>query len=772
MNEKDLLDKLKQNLDPIDVPPSLQPDAIEQMLKENQRKSAPKKSAKRMRFITRMGGLAAACALVLGSAQQTYCLLENAKDKAEAVVESSTETESNELFAAAAAAEAVAENVLEETFSERAAVPEGSNTVEETAAGDLLPSAETNAEKAEAEACEEAITEEAAWTDAFTYADSYESIYEILKEQFVYDYDMITYAYEESAVDTADGGMLGSGSTSKSGTGMLGSSLSLDASNSMVDTVEDMAVATVEDAAEIGIDSTSKDDFSDTNLQEEGVDEADIVKTDGNYIYILRSDGSFAIVRADGAASTVASITDLNIQNDFCIQELYLDGDTLNIITAETITDLVNDGELYYTSTTRQTVLYTYDVTDRSAPVLTGTVSQEGNYSDSRKVGSHIYLFTTYYPELASTYEESDFIPLINGTRAEASDFYLPEHLQDRSYLVISSVDTRQPNQITDSKILISGASSFYVSTENIYITNTIWTYDSERTEITKFHYEDGVISGVAAASVKGYLNDSFSLNEYNGYLRVVSTYYGTASTELRSKVGDLVGVDLSVSSDWEEHNGLFIFDSSLQQTGQILDLAAGETIRSARFFGDTGYFVTFRQTDPLFSVDLSDPTNPQILGELKISGFSSYLHFYGEDLLLGLGYEANEDTGITTGLKLSMFDISDSTNVTEQNRFTISGITWCPAIEDYKALLVNPSKNLIGFYCDNRYLVYSYDETSGFTQELVYDFYMDQLTGSADYDTMRGLFIGDMLYLAGETFVISFDMKDSFAKTGVLRIE
>lgn len=766
MNEKDLLDKLKQNLDPGEVPPSLQPDAIEQMLKETQRKSAPEKSAKRMRFITRMGGLAAACALVIGSAWQTNRVLEKAKDKAEAVVASSTETESDELFAATAA--------------------------------DLLLTAETNAEKTDAEACEEAIAEDAVaenaateetfaeenaaedadLTDTFTYADSYESIYELLKEQFVYEYDMITYSYEESAVDTADGGVMRSGSTSKSGTGMLGSSLSLDASNGTVDTVEDMAAATVEDAAEIGIDSTSADsaasgdDFSDTNIQEKGVDEADIVKTDGNYIYILRSDGSFAIVQADSADSTLVSITDLSIQNDFRIQELYLDGDTLNVITVETVTNLVNDGELYYTSTTRQTVLYTYDVTDRSAPVLTGTVSQEGNYSDSRKVGSHIYLFTTYYPELASTYEESNFIPLINGVQAKASDFYLPEHLQDRTYLVISSVDTRQPDQIADSKILVSGASCFYVSTENIYIANTIWTSDSERTEITKFHYEDGVISGVAAASVKGYLNDSFSLNEYNGYLRVVSTYYGTASTELRNTVGNLVGVDLSVSSDWEEHNGLFVFDSSLKQTGQILDLAAGETIRSARFFGDTGYFVTFRQTDPLFSVDLSDPTTPQILGELKISGFSSYLHFYGENLLLGLGYEADEDTGITTGLKLSMFDISDPSNVTEQNRFTISGITWCPAIEDYKALLVNSSKNLIGFYCDNRYLLYSYDEASGFTQELVYDFYADQLTGAADYDNMRGLFIGDTLYLAGESFVISFDMENGFEKTGVLRIE
>lgn len=135
----------------------------------------------------------------------------------------------------------------------------------------------------------------------------------------------------------------------------------------------------------------------------------------------------------------------------------------------------------------------------------------------------------------------------------------------------------------------MSGADSFYVSTENIYVTNE--NYNSGRdtvvTEIAKFHYKDGRITGVAAGSVKGYLNDSFSLNEYDGTLRVVSTYYDEM---------------------WEEWNALYILDEKLQQLSAIEDLAQGETIRSARFFGTTGYFVTFRQTDPLFSVDLSNP--------------------------------------------------------------------------------------------------------------------------------------------------------------------
>lgn len=195
---------------------------------------------------------------------------------------------------------------------------------------------------------------------------------------------------------------------------------------------------------------------------------------------------------------------------------------------------------------------------------------------------------------------------------------------------------------------------------------------------------------------------------------------------------------------------------------------------------------MTFRQTDPLFSVDLSDPENPRILGERKISGFSSYLHFYGENLLLGIGYEADEDTGITTGLKLSMFDISDPANVKEVSKVVLPGMTWCPSIEEYKSILVDPDENLIGFYCDKRYFVYSYDAENGFTRELLCDFYGDEFSGASDqtddqgtseiaatvdYDNMRGLYIGDYLYLAGNDFVAAYDRTDGYSRKDIIKI-
>ncbi|MCD7883017.1 MAG: beta-propeller domain-containing protein, partial [Lachnospiraceae bacterium] len=640
---------------------------------------------------------------------------------------------------------------------------------------------------------EDAATDESELTaaDAFTYASSYEEIYDALYEissqnsmaRALGGIMMIDGEMEIEDAEVSDGtasdydtGAVSGNSSSISASASSEAYFSLDASAAATDSADSASGEDIVEEAEIDYaaegadadDTASGDDadYSATNVQEYGVDEGDVVKTDGSYIYILRSGGEFLIVSVNNAngksgETALVSRTSLESGNELTAKEMYVDGDILNIITREYVTSLVeNEDGTYYTFSANLTVLYTYDISDREEPVLSGTVSQSGYYSDSRKAGNYIYLFSTWYPSVGDTLDDSTVSPLLNGKEADAGSYYLPETLTSTECLIISSVDVASPSSFTDHKILVSGGDDFYVSQENIYILNENYEHSNTVTEITKFHYEDGKITGVAAGSVTGYLNDSFSLNEYGGNLRVVTTYYGD---------------DLSptaVVTDWTEHNALYILSESMTQLSVLSDLAAGETVRSARFLGDTGYFVTFRQTDPLFSVDLSDPENPQILGELKISGFSSYLHFYGDGLLLGLGYEADEDTGSATGLKLSMFDISDPSNVTEVAKYVIDGVTWCSSLNNYKSILADSGENLIGFYCEDRYFLFSYDEEEGFVQEMIYDFYADQLSGEADSDSMRGLYISDTLYLAGSTFVISFDMNDSFAKTQVLTIE
>lgn len=748
MDEKKMLDLLRKQAEEIDPPESLSPDAIEQMLakqKKEIKEAEPKEQKKEKegqdmadqkkdtgknrkkfpyRMIAELGSMAAIFVLGVTVYSQSRQITQ-LKQPSVTVQQPETETEKAEVGEAKAEAEQTAEKAVK---------AETEQIAEKAVKAETGPETEPAADATEASENATFMQESLNLEDTLTYASGYQEIYDRLYELF--QSNTILYDY-----DISDGGL-----DPRSVTYMAEESAS------------DVSTAATEDRV----------DYSKTNIQEAGVDEGDIIKTDGTWIYILKQDGSFSIVRANDGAPKVESTTKLEKTglSNRELREMYLDGDRLIIVEEGICTALEKDNELYRTSTGYQTVLSVWDITDRTQPEQIGMLRQDGHYKDSRKNGDFVYLFTSYMPYIAETYEESTIVPRINGDEVAYNQFYLPEKPASENYLIISSMDITKPEEVKDQKVLVSGADSFYVSTENIYVTNENYNSgkDTVVTEIAKFHYKDGRITGVAAGSVKGYLNDSFSLNEYDGTLRVVSTYYDEM---------------------WEEWNALYILDEKLQQLSAIEDLAQGETIRSARFFGTTGYFVTFRQTDPLFSVDLSDPENPKVLGELKISGFSSYLHFYGENLLLGIGYEADENTGSTTGLKLSMFDISDPANVKEVSRTVLPGMTWCPAIEDYKSILVDPDKNLIGFYCDKRYFVYSYDETGGFTRKLLCDFYGDEFLGvsdqseqgtsgiaaTVDYDNMRGLYIGDYLYLAGNDFVAAYDMKDGFSMKKVMKV-
>lgn len=191
--------------------------------------------------------------------------------------------------------------------------------------------------------------------------------------------------------------------------------------------------------------------------------------------------------------------------------------------------------------------------------------------------------------------------------------------------------------------------------------------------------------------------------------------------------------------------NNLYILDNSLNIVGKIENLALGEQICSARFMDDIGYFVTFRRKDPLFSVDLSDPTNPKLLGKLEISGFSEYLHPYSDTLLFGIGQEVDPDTGERKGLKLSMFDIANPSNVKETNKIVLSDIMQSNALFEYKTVMIDPEKNLIGFSGTSltnscHYYLYRYEKETGFEQTL-------DLNQNSYYD-LRGLYIEDILYV------------------------
>lgn len=502
--------------------------------------------------------------------------------------------------------------------------------------------------------------------------------------------------------------------------------------------LEESAVSdTASSSAGTGAVSSSTD-YSQTNVREAGVDEGDVVKTDGKYLYILKSDSSVKIVDIQSSEMELVSTVTLDQLNE-SIEEIYLEDNQLILVTSGYNSSMEEqESDVYAVDRYTYAAVSVYDISDREHPQQTGRMTQEGTYRQSRKNGNYFYLLTQYSPSIGESVDDSDVMPLVNEEKVTVNNIYLPSDLNQPDYLVVSGTDLSDLQKPVSTKAIVSGASDFYMSTDSLYICCQNWEHGKSSTQILKFLCVDGEITASNMAELPGYLNDTFSLDEYDGYLRVLTTEDGNG-----------------------ESNNLFVLDEDMNTISTIRDIASGETIRSARFVGDMGYFVTFRQTDPLFCVDLSEPESPEILSELKISGFSSYLHMYGENRLLGIGYEADEDTGSQTGVKLSMFDISDPENVTEENKYVIKDAYYLPLDYNYKAITIDADKNLIGFVCDGEYMVFRYDEEKGFENLLTYT--MSDNNYWDGQESCRGVYVGERFCVVDREKVMMFDMEQDF---------
>ncbi len=515
----------------------------------------------------------------------------------------------------------------------------------------------------------------------------------------------------------------------------------METESAAMDTATNMAAGDMARTAESG-------GYSSTNVRQEGVDEADIVKTDGRYLYTLADDGSeISVVDTEGGMRRAASIP-AEKEEEIC--EFYVtDGKVVVIsgagaspITALLDTDLGGKASKeQITKSTDYTRVTTYDVTDPGNPTKLGDVSQSGYYTSSRLSGSFVYVFSDYSvggiptPKEGETPEPLNYIPLVDGELVAGDDICLPQGDAAYMYEIVTSVGLGTPGVAADSKAILTNGGSLYVSGQSVYWYESDWGDDgkSVTTNIRKLSYQNGRIKEAAQGEVKGWIEDSFSIDEYGGNLRVVTS--------------------------GNEANAVYVLDSDLRQIGAIEGLAEDERVYSARFMGDTAYFVTFRETDPLFSVDLSDPEDPKILGELKIPGFSEYLHYYGGNQLLGIGMDADEESGVTSCIKLSMFDISDNTDVKERDKYLAEEIYSTDALYDYKSVLIDPEKNLIGFsgYNDRgeSYYVFSYDGEDGFTCR------MREKVNGGGYRAARGVYIGNILYVVKGNVIEAYSLTD-----------
>lgn len=536
--------------------------------------------------------------------------------------------------------------------------------------------------------------------------------------------------------------------------------------------------AAKDESADMDLSEGSKEggkDYSTTNLQMEGVDESDIAKIDGSYIYTVEDKYIVITDIRDGKLEEVTRFLPKDCGAADRVMEIYVDGDQLILVVqcyetsleknskagsdVETkdeensdeetaASDVSEDSGFCYEMNGKSTTqIQVYSIVDRRNPEFEGRLIQDGYYNTSRKIGDVVYLFTQYHMTSDVVgYVEKEYtsvIPKVNGEKVAAGEIYLPES-SGESGILVSSMDVNKPDKVLDSKLVISGYAQTYISKDALYLYEE--DYDGAMiTNIAKFALEEGRISGVAATAVRGYVRDTFAINASDGYLRVLTTDYSTE----------------------DEVNALYILDENMNLTGQLTGIAPGEEIYAARFMGNTGYFVTYRNTDPLFTVDLSDPAKPEIIGELKVTGFSEYLHFWDDTHLLGIGYESDENTGNIENIKLSMFNIENPGEVTEEAKLVLKDVDYSEALYDYKSVIISKDKNLIGLVCEDysssrtkqTYQIYSY-ENGTFKKQA-------EIPGinGVNYENVRGMYSGNVFYLWINDNITSYDMTDGFKK-------
>lgn len=487
--------------------------------------------------------------------------------------------------------------------------------------------------------------------------------------------------------------------------------------------------------------------FSDTNVRQEGVGEADYVKSDGFHLFVRKE--NMHVIEVVTTGKLMESVAEIDLGAELVVKEFYIHDQKLFVLCQNQV-DSKEDLTRYMEINRNNTILETFDISNPKNPEKVSQVSQSGRYYTSRFVDGFIYIFSMFDADIASPRNEiASYIPSVQGEFIEEDRIIMPTVPAGQQYMVITSINMKQPGEVVDHKAVFSKSGQCYVSNQNIYIYETQYKWEweeswkgaaNERTNIRKIEYREGKLNPKVQNSIWGGLESSFSIDEYEGNLRTVVTVNGSKGSS----------------------SAIYVMDENLAIVGRIEGLADDEQVYSARFMGATGYFVTFRRTDPLFSVDLSDPANPRIIGQLKIPGFSEYLHFYGDGLLLGIGMDVDETTQVVGGVKMSMFDIKDPSHVIEIDKFVLEGVYDSEVFHDYKGVLIDTAENLIGFAAEGNdseaYYVFGYDQENGFTCK------MEQEINGGSSGGARGLYIGDILYVVRGNIIETYSL-DNFEK-------
>lgn len=572
-------------------------------------------------------------------------------------------------------------------------------------------------------------------------------------------------------------------------------------------------------------DSADSDaDFSQTNVQVNGVDEADWVKTDGHYVYQISGSRVLIADIADPKKPRLAAELEYGTEEGFQPQQLYIDEERLLVIGTvhsylaidDTMAKASSKMAIWPSYGNKSAVrTYVYELSEDGKPALIRQLEQEGSYLSSRKIGDALYMVTNKYTypiyalpavkeadgttaaaEHAETVKKltASFEPLFRDTAI--SDKPMTVKLKDIRYfpkpsdsgmLLVGAVDLSQEDEQLQVSAYLGAGGTIYASQKNLYVAQSVYTLNGDQykqeTKFHKFRLDGGSVTYISAGSVPGQLLNQFSMDEHEGYFRAA-----------------LTKGDMWASGEDGSTNNVYVLNEKLETVGKLEGLAPGERIYSVRFMGKRAYMVTFRNVDPLFAIDLSNPVKPSVLGQLKIPGYSDYLHPYDENHLIGFGKDtielpskgagADESTAYYQGLKIALFDVSDVNQPKELFKEVIGDRgTHSELLQDHKALLFSKEKGLLAFpvelhelgnkeplengsfpaYGDFTYqgaYIYGIDLKNGFQLRGRISHLTDEdLTKSGQYgydykkQVRRILYAGNTLYTLSEAMLKSSDM-------------
>lgn len=541
--------------------------------------------------------------------------------------------------------------------------------------------------------------------------------------------------------------------------------------------------------------ASTTDQSSSTNTQVEGIDEGDVIKVDNEYIYKMQDDGFLVAKTFNNGLIDV--VFEENIEN-YVPYEMYNTANDQLIIIGGIYTP-IDDGLprimsgvyscIWWPRVMSEVNVKVYDISDKENINKVQDISIDGTYATSRIKDNEFYLVTNYY-----VYNEEDKeielpkiddeVNKVEGEEINLKDtYYFDEHYSNNLMTLNKiNLDNLNEEMLTKSYLATYG-DNIYVSNNGIYISYTIYDYDVSvmgsiidyniDTHIQKFSMDS--LENEVSMVVPGTIKDRYSIDEYNGYLRVATTDY---------------------DAQYKPSNGMYVYDATGNLTSKIDNLASGETIYSASFNGNLGYIVTFERTDPLYVFDLSNPYDIKVTSELKKDGVSMYLHDYEDGkYMVGVGQNSitEGDRTYLKGIEVALYDISDSNNTVMLDRYIDSRYSYAELLYNPKALLFSKEKNIFGFSVNvNSYE--SFDDYKTSRTILFNGFYVFRVINDklevnvlsnmdkdivieypAEYDESyvnlykefdaneikRGVYIGDYLYTISEKYITSYALSD-----------